>query len=54
MVDTKELIKIKEYDRFILFEHKNTKIKECILKIDLDNLKNEKKHNQNKWERSEY
>jgi len=35
MVDTKDLIKIKEYDRFVLFEHKNTGIKECILKTDL-------------------
>ncbi len=35
MVDTKELVKIKEYDRFVLFEHKETGIKECILKTDL-------------------
>lgn len=54
MVDTKDLIKIKEYDRFVLFEHKNTGIKECILKIDLVRLKNKKKDSENKWERSEY
>lgn len=35
MLDTKELIKIKEYDKYILFKHKDTGIRECILKIDL-------------------
>ena len=34
-MDTKDLIKIKEYDRYILFKHKDTGIRECILKIDL-------------------
>ena len=35
MVNTKDLIKIKEYDKYILFKHKDTGIRECILKIDL-------------------
>lgn len=51
MVDTKDLIKIKEYDRFVLYEHKNTGIKECILKIDLVPRKNEKQACRNTWER---
>ena len=29
------LIKIKEYGTYILFQHKDTKIKECFLKVDL-------------------
>lgn len=54
MVNIKDYIKIKEYDNFILFEQKKTGIKECFLKTDLFNRKNEKKNYQNKWERSEY
>ena len=42
MINTKDLIKIKEYDRFVLYEHKDTRIRECILKIDLVPRKNEK------------
>ena len=51
MVDTKDMIKIKKYDRFVLFEHKNTGIKECILKTDLFPHKNEKRVRGNTWER---
>lgn len=35
MIDTKEWEKVKEYDKFVLFKHKKTGIRECILKIDL-------------------
>ena len=31
----KNLVKIKEYDKFVLFENKKTGLRECILKIDL-------------------
>ena len=51
MVDTKDLIKIKEYDKYILFKHKDTGIRECILKIDLIPRKNEKQVRRNTWER---
>ena len=47
MVNTKDLIKIKEYDKYILFKHKDTGIRECILKIDLISPKDKKV----KWER---
>ena len=47
MVNTKDLIKIKEYDRYILFKHKETGIRECILKVDLFPPKDLKR----KWER---
>jgi len=47
MANTKDLIKIKEYDKFILFQHKDTGIRECILKIDLIPGKSLKR----KWER---
>lgn len=47
MINTKDLIKIKEYDRFVLFQDKNTGIRECILKIDLLKPESQKK----KWER---
>ena len=30
-----DFIQVKEYDNYILFEHKTTKIKECFLKVDL-------------------
>lgn len=42
MINTKDLIKIKEYDKYVLFKHKDTGIRECILKIDLVPRKNEK------------
>lgn len=54
MINTKDLIKIKEYDRFILFEHKNTGLKECFLKVDLYPTQKQKKNYESKWERSEY
>ena len=54
MRNTKDLIKIKEYDKYILFQHKCTGIRECFLKIDLDPVVNQKKDYENKWERSEY
>ena len=53
MVNTKDLIKIKEYDRFILFQHKNTGIKECIMKVDLVKITNERQKTVGKWERKE-
>lgn len=53
MVNTKDLIKIKEYDKFVLFQHKDTGIRECFLKIDLINRKNDKQTYRNKWERSD-
>ena len=42
----KKLVKIKEYDKFVLFQDKNTGIRECILKIDL-----KKKYKKNTWEK---
>ena len=51
MVDTKDLEKIKEYDKFILFKHKKTGIKECIMKIDLVPKTNKRMKMGNKWER---
>jgi len=54
MRDTKDLIKIKEYDKYILFQHKNTGIRECFLKVDLIPPGKLKKAHENKWERSEY
>jgi hypothetical protein len=54
MIVTKELEKIKEYDRFILFRDKKTGIRECILKTDLVKIKNEKRAKENKWEMEEY
>lgn len=51
MINTKDLIKIKEYDKYILFKHKDTGIRECILKIDLVPRKNEKQVCRNTWER---
>ena len=53
MVDTKDLTKIREYDRYILFQNKHTGIRECFLKVDLDLIKNEKMKYKNKWERDE-
>lgn len=32
----KDMVMVKEYDNYILFENKKTKIRECFLKIDLD------------------
>ena len=46
MVNTKDLIKIKEYDRYVLFKHKAGYM-ECILKVDLLPPKAER----GKWER---
>lgn len=54
MINTKDLIKIKEYETYILFQHKDTGIRECILKVDLFPIENTKKSYENKWERSEY
>ena len=48
MINTEDLIKIKEYDTYILFKHKDTEIKECFLKIDLEQQKNERIE-WNKW-----
>ena len=39
----KDLIKIKEYDNFILYKHENTGIRECFMKTDLIKNKNNKK-----------
>ena len=30
-----DMVMIREYDNYILFENKNTKIRECFLKVDL-------------------
>lgn len=59
MVDTKDLEKIKEYDKFILYRHKKTGIRECILKVDLlpdrdQNLNFGTGNKGNKWDRSGY
>lgn len=54
MVDTKDLIKIKEYDRYILFKHKDTGIRECILKTDLVPQHQQKISLGNKWDRDGY
>lgn len=47
MINTKDLIKIKEYETYILFQHKNTGIRECFLKVDLIPPEDKKV----KWER---
>lgn len=47
----KVLIKIKEYDRFVLFQHKDTGIKECIMKSDLKKPENKREYHNAKWER---
>jgi hypothetical protein len=54
MVDTKDLEKIKEYDKFVLFRHKKTGVKECILKIDLVPQHEHKIGLGNKWDRDGY
>lgn len=57
MVDTTNLTQIKEYDKFILYKHNKTGVKECILKIDLIEPEldiREKVHPMNKWERGLY
>ena len=47
MINTKDLIKIKEYETYILFQHKDTGIRECFLKVDLLPSQDLKR----KWER---
>lgn len=47
------LIKIKEYDTYILFQHKDTGIRECFMKSDLEKPVNQIKTGKNKWERKE-
>ncbi|MBQ4123592.1 hypothetical protein IJD44_07745 [bacterium] len=47
------LIKIKEYDTYILFQHKDTGIRECFMKSDLEKPVNKIKTGRNKWERKE-
>ena len=54
MIDTKDLEKIKEYDKFVLFKHKKTGIRECILKIDLVLQQGQKVGLSNKWDRDGY
>lgn len=57
MVDTTNMTMIKEYDKFILYKHNKTGIKECIMKIDLiehDPLESERMYSGNKWERGEF
>lgn len=50
MIDTKDLIKIKEYDKYVLFKHKNTGYMECFLKVDLNPPPNVKqKYIHEKW-----
>ena len=50
MINTKDLIKIKEYDRFVLFQHK-TGYMECFLKVELIDKEKQGRANKNKWER---
>lgn len=47
------LIKIKEYDTYVLFQHKDTGIRECLMKCDLEKSVNQMKTGRNKWERKE-
>lgn len=54
MVDTKDLEKVKEYDKFVLFRNKKTGRKECILKIDLVNIPKQRLDKESKWEMEEY
>ena len=47
------LIKIKEYDTYVLFMHKDTGIRECFMKCDLEKQENHLRPIKNKWERKE-
>lgn len=51
MVDTKDLIKIKEYETYILFQHKKAGYMECFLRVDLASKEKQARANKNKWER---
>lgn len=47
MINTDNLIKIKEYDTYVQFQHKDTGYMECFLKVDLFPTQEAKR----KWER---
>lgn len=54
MIDTKEWEKVKEYEKFVLFRHKKTGVRECILKIDLIDIPKQRLDKESKWEMEEY
>lgn len=45
------LVKIKEYDTYILYMHKDTGIRECFMKTDLIKSKNRKRNYISKYEK---
>ena len=52
MINVDNMIKIKEYENFVLYKHKNTGVRECFMKSDLFSIKNKRKKYTNKIERS--